>query len=165
MGYHTLWWYCQSLFVHVAFWGEQIACWQLTDYGKGDKKKVEELRKTDSLCSGHILTADEYSKNKNEADIEDILGRSFYIELVNSAYDLHGKHKIAAAAPAGASERVAEEVKQHFMTQPPSIPEYDHYTPAKYLLENVDTISAAEVDAALGRFEKLFADINALLHQ
>ena len=65
--------------------------------------------------------------------------------------------------PAGAPERVTEEVKQRFMTLPPSIPEYDHYAPAKYLFEHPDQISTAETHAALGRFEKLFADINALL--
>lgn len=147
------------------FGGNKLHVAVLTDYGKGDKKKVEELRKSDLLRRSHVLTADEYSKNQNEADIEDILGRSFYIELVNSAYGLHGKHKITTVPPVGASERVTEEVKQHFMTRPLSISEYDHFTPAKYLLENTDQIATAEVDAALGRFEKLFADINALLHQ
>lgn len=145
------------------FGGNKLHVAVLTDYGKGDKKKVEELRKSDLLRSGHVLTADGYSDNTNEADIEDILGRSFYIELVNNAYALTGKHKITTVPPAGVSERVTEEVKQHFMTLPPSVPEYDHYAPAKYLFEHPNLISSAEVDAALERFEKLFADINALL--
>ena len=145
------------------FGGNKLHVAVLTDYGMGDKKKVEELRKSDLLRSGHVLTADRYCDNTNEADIEDILGRSFYIELVNSAYALTDKHKIPSVPTAGISECVTEEVKLHFMNLPPSVPEYDHFTPANYLLENPDQISTTEVDAALGRFEKLFADINALL--
>lgn len=124
---------------------------------------MDELRNSDLLRKGHVLTAQGYSSNANEADIEDILGRSFYSKLVKCTYELTGSDELVSTPPAGAPERITEEVKQHFMTLPPSIPEYDHYAPAKYLFEHPDQISSTEVDAALDRFEKLFVDINALL--
>lgn len=145
------------------FGGNRLHVAVLTDYGKGDKKKVDELRNSDLLRKGHVLTAQGYSSNANEADIEDILGRSFYRKLVNCTYELTGSDELVSTPPSGAPERITEEVKQHFMTLPPNIPEYDHYAPAKYLFEHPDQISSTEVIAVLDRFEKLFVDINALL--
>ncbi|GCE29194.1 hypothetical protein KDA_46780 [Dictyobacter alpinus] len=145
------------------FGGNKLHVAVLTDYGKGDKKKVEELRESDLLRKGHVLTAQEYSNNAKEADIEDVLGRDFYVNLVNHTYELTGKHRIPAERPAEGSERVTEEVKQHFMRLPPTVPEYDHYAPAKYLLEHPEQIPTSKVDAALEHFAKLFVDINALL--
>jgi hypothetical protein len=44
-------------------------------------------------------------------------------------------------------------------------PEFDHFAPSRFLIENL-TVLAAELsgfDAALDRFEQLFKDLNALL--
>ena len=54
------------------------------------------------------------------------------------------------------------EVEQHFrVLDPQKYPEFDHYTPSRYLISEGVELGGAE--AAVDRFEALFADLNALL--
>jgi hypothetical protein len=55
------------------------------------------------------------------------------------------------------------EVETQFLVQPVSVPEFDHYTPARYLTESGAGAAMPGVDAALDRFENLFTEINKLL--
>lgn len=102
---------------------------------------------------------------ENEADTEDVMGRSNYITLVNTCYNLPKSHKLPVQKPSNAPARVLEEVKNRFGTLPPKYPEFDHYTPALFLVSNTsDMLSALpELDQALERFEKLFEGLNKLL--
>jgi hypothetical protein len=101
---------------------------------------------------------------QGEADVEDMLSRSLYVALVNECYNLKA-HKLAKSKPAGAPERVVKEVETHFRTLPATVPNFDHYAPALYLMENAAMLRSTlpDLDRALDRFEKLFAELNALL--
>ncbi len=147
------------------FGGNRLHVAVLTDFASGQKKKVEDLRRSKILRDGHVLTMDAYA-GQPEADIEDVLGATFYVDLVNACYDLTGKETVTLP-PAGS--RVLKHVEDHFRTLPATVPEFNHYPPASYLTEHrgavLKKVAGAEVDAALTRFEKLFADANALLPQ
>lgn len=145
------------------FGGSGLHVAVLTDYGRGDKTKVRELRESNLLRDGHVFTADMYLDGATEADVEDVLGRDLYIHLVNVAYELTGKNALPSVRPSGAPERVVVEVEEHFRSLPASVPEYDHYAPARYLVEHSSELSLPGLDGALGRFERLFGDLNALL--
>lgn len=147
------------------FGGNQLHVAVLTDHGRGDKKKVRELRESELMRAGHVFTADEYAETAgvSEGDTEDILGRRFYVDLVNVAYGLKGAQKLRAARPKGASVRVVAEVEDHFRQLPGNVDEYDHYTPASYLVTHADAVAGLAHDSALGRCEKLFTELNALL--
>jgi hypothetical protein len=54
----------------------------LVDYQQGDKRKVQKLEDREVLEGGRVFRADTYA-NQAEADIEDVLGRSVYVDLVN----------------------------------------------------------------------------------
>ncbi len=137
----------------------------LTDFHSGDKRKVRELGESGLLQAGHVFSANQFT-DLNEADIEDMLGRNLYINLVNRCYALTGKEGLPAVRPDDASTLVLEEVKQHFRTVATSGPEFDHLSPAVYLVEHESDFSDAEgLEDALDRFEKLFQSINALLPQ
>ena len=58
-----------------------------------------------------------------------------------------------------------KEVEEHFRTLPPDFPEFDHYTPAAYLVENGKDLrnELPGLNCALDRFEQLFKDLNKLL--
>ncbi len=71
----------------ILFGGRHLHIAVLTDIKQGDKTKVQKLREAEILRSGHVLTADSYA-GQNEADIEDILGRTTYVEIVNKCYAL-----------------------------------------------------------------------------
>lgn len=135
----------------------------LTDFKTGDKGEIDRLRKGDLLKMGHVLSAEKYA-HQAEADTEDIIGRPFYVKLLNTAYGLKSPNDMPAAKPADAPIRVVKEAENHFRVLPPGTPEFDHFFPAAYLMENPATFSdGAELNEALSRFEALFKDLNSLL--
>jgi predicted ATPase len=145
------------------FGGSGVDVAVLTDYGRGDKAKVRELRQSQLLKDGRVFTAEMYVDNSAEADVEDILGRELYIHLVNVAYGLNSKNSLPIKRPQGAPERVVVEVEEHFRKLPANVPEYDHYAPARYLIEHSSELSLPGTEDALDRFEKLFTDLNKIL--
>jgi hypothetical protein len=94
-----------------------------------------------------------------EADTEDLIGRDGYIALVKQAYKLQA---LNVANPG--TERVVNDVEDAFRLLPPETPEFDHFFPSSFLVENPTVLkSLPGWKEALDRFEKLFADLNALL--
>ncbi len=105
--------------------------------------------------------------DRDEADIEDLLGRSLYITLVNVCYSLPEKKILPQEKPADAPIRVLKEVERYFATLPPRFEEFDHYTPASFLVEHASELrdNLPDMDQALDRFEELFEGLNKLLSQ
>lgn len=145
------------------FRGNNLHIAAVVDVQTGHKAKIDNARKV--LEDKHLLTLDGYA-GQSEADIEDVLGREFYVALVNKAYDLRGKEKIAAIKPAGVPvpDRVVKEIAEHFATLPPRFPEFDHMEPAEHLFQGGDDgTKLADFTEALGRMQKLISDLNALM--
>ena len=144
------------------FGGNKLNVAVVTDLHQGDKAKVNDLKKR-LLQDGRVFSADSYAAQP-EADIEDIVGRENYIEIVNKAYELDTSRRVPAMKPADAAARVAEEVRRHFMTLPADAPTFDHYGPAEYLVKNAAKLrKLPDYEGALARFEQLFHDLNGLL--
>jgi hypothetical protein len=152
-----------SSFVSL-FSGRSLDIATLTDFKSGGKSRVRDLRVSKLLESGRVFSAEKYAGQK-EADIEDVLGRQFYVELVNRCYALPEGQRLPTQKPAGAPERVVNEVEAHFTTLPPDAPHFDHYGPAEYLVEHWGELRSAlpHSEAALTRFEQFFTDVNKLL--
>ena len=151
-----------SAFVSL-FAGNKLHVAVLTDFMKGQKAKIEQLRKSKLLNDGHVFTAVDFCA-QDEADIEDLLGETLYLQLVNGAYAL-GQNALTAENVSGQSQRVLIRVEDAFRTMPSTVPEFDHFTPSRWLLENPAVLSteSTEVLAALEKFERLFLAVNALL--
>jgi hypothetical protein len=146
------------------FGGNKLHVAVLSDYHSGDKKKVNDLRTSKLLKDGHLFTADGYA-GQPEADIEDIIGRANYVELVKRTYSLDAATEVPITKPADAPILVLKEVEAHFAVLPPGTPEFDHYRPAEYLTVRGASLKSGlpDLDGALDRFEALFRDLNALL--
>jgi len=144
------------------FGGSKLHVAVLADYADGVKKKIKDLRESELLQEGHVITADMFVSGTTEADIEDIIGRETYVALVNATYDLKGKKCLSAVPPSGAVERVVVEVATHFKTLGAGDPEFDHFGPARFLVES-GAGGLPGMDGALDRFEELFRTINGLL--
>jgi len=144
------------------FGGKKLHIAVLTDFVSGEKRRAQELKVSKLLRAGHVFTAADYA-GQPEADVEDILGRATYIELVNRCYDLKARDRLAVDVQA--QLRVVKDVEAHFRTLPPTAPVFDHYAVAEYLMLNGAGLQTAlpELDAALDRFERLFKDLNRLL--
>ncbi len=69
------------------FGGNKLDVAILVDFSEGQKKKVRSLKESILLKKGHVFSAEMYT-DQDEADIEDLLGRSFYVTLVNKCYSL-----------------------------------------------------------------------------
>ena len=133
-----------------------------TDFHRGDKAKIRKLRESGLLESGHVFTAAEFT-NTDEADIEDMLGMELYCRLVNDCYKIQDGNELPVAESTNVA-RVIEHVEQHFRTEAIDVPEFDHFVPSIYLIENetrYGDLDATEV--ALTRFEALFGRLNNLL--
>ncbi|HUS75763.1 MAG TPA: AAA family ATPase [Methanothrix sp.] len=147
------------------FGGNKIHVAALTDFGSGQKKKVRTLKESNLLKAGHVFSAEMYV-DQDEADIEDLLGRSFYVSLVNECYNLDNSMKLPMEKPSAAPVRVLEEAERHFALLPhEEVPEFNHYIPSLFLINNTAKLVpiVPDFDRSLDRFEKLFRDLNGLL--
>jgi predicted ATP-dependent endonuclease of OLD family len=135
-----------------------------TDFAAGDKSELTSLRSRGLLEASRVLSADMFVTGQQEADIEDVLGREVYVELVNAAYNLGPEQRLSAVKPDGAPERVVKEVEDAFKLLPSSIPEFDHFVPARFLTENRQQFESLHgIEDSLQRFEAIFAKLNAFL--
>lgn len=143
------------------FRGNGLNVAAMVDVQPGDKNKIDNAKK--SLPDGHLITLDTYAGQK-EADIEDVLGREFYVALVNKALDLRPPHELPTTKPTAAPERVVKEVEQHAAILPPHYPNFDHYVPAEWLFQHGDEGSKlAGFSVAMNQMGQLIEAVNALL--
>ena len=145
------------------FAGNKLHVAVLTDFHSGDKRKVRELKESEILEASHVFSAERFT-DQSEADVEDILGRDFYVEIVNRCYHLEGQKRLADIRDETSPRLVLDEVKDHFRLVATDCPEFDHVPPAVYLTEcESDFNDFPGVDAALARFGRLFQNLNSLL--
>lgn len=143
------------------FGGNEINIAVITDFRSGLKGKIKSLTELYRLIG--VFTVNSYL-GQAEADIEDLLGREFYFALVNRCYNLSDEYTLNPKKEPK-NLRVVKEVEEHFRTLPPDFPEFDHYTPAAYLVENGKDLrnELPGLNCALDRFEQLFKDLNKVL--
>ena len=149
------------------FGGNKLNIAALCDYGAGDKSKIERLRQSQILSAKQVFTAADFT-GKAESDIEDLLGAPVYLQIVNEAYAFKGANAItdgALQATQLATPRIVRLVEAVFRTMPPQSPEFDHYTPADWLLRHPDVLNgdAPHLLESLAAFETVFGAINPLV--
>lgn len=148
---------------NALFSGNHLDTAVLTDFHKGDKNKVRQLNDSGLLKAGHLFTASQFT-GQEEADVEDMLGRELYIQIVAGCFGLVVSNRLPQDAPNGGPSRVLEEVKEHFRTVATDVPEFDHLSPAIHLVEHESGFVTRDgVEFALDRFEELFRQLNKLL--
>lgn len=143
------------------FGGNNLHVAVLVDVADGERNKVRDIKKSELLRDGHVFVASDFSDNERNADTEDMLGREFYVELVNATYDLTGTKKMPTKKPKDADERVVAEAKD--FADAWANQRYDHYAPSKYLITHPDAVTGKGLDKALDNFEGLFKALNILL--
>lgn len=149
------------------FGGNKLNIAVLCDYGAGDKGKVQKLRQGEILKSNQIFTASDFS-GKPESDIEDFLTEELYAQIVNGTYSLQKKDMLnfkMLSPEVSKQVRIVKAVEDAFRTLPAGTPEFDHFTPANWLLLNSEILLAETpmVNEALSKFESAFKALNKLL--
>ena len=131
----------------------------LIDFQKKDQQNIENLYKRKLLKKQKVITYADFVKG-NEADIEDMFNTGFYLNLVNSAYgssinvgDLPNKHP-----------RILRRIEAYLEKNPlPNNTNFNHYSPARYLSENIASLAKKLSEKELERFQKAFTDLDKLL--
>jgi len=149
------------------FRGNQLHIAVLTDYAKGQKNKVEQLRQSQLLQAGHVFTIADFCA-KGEADIEDLFEPDVFVEIINRAYGLSSTYILTPQTLDDAdklTERQVLKTQAYFRTLPASVAEFDHFTPANWLIQNPQILSEniAGLEATFARFESVFSKLNTLL--
>lgn len=149
------------------FKGNDLNIAVLTDFARGDKNRIESLRASQILRTGAVLTVDQFT-DKSEADTEDIFEPEVFVELLNQSYSLTGEHLLTIEKLMAADEHTSRLVKKaeaYFRLLPESIPVFDHYRPAEWLIEHPDFLDGEgrAQTVTLDRAERLFEAINGLV--
>lgn len=149
------------------FAGNQLHVAALSDEAKGDKKKIELLKRSAVLQAGHFYTMSDFLK-RDEADIEDFFDVGTFATLLNSAFNLDKADKLTKTkldSADAATTRVLKKAEAAFKVMTPTAPEFDHFTPAAWLIRNAAFLDAktAEIEQTLDHAESVFRTFNGLL--
>lgn len=149
------------------FAGNALHVAVLSDQAQGDNRKVEEMKRSEVLKAGHFYTMADFL-DRPEADIEDIFEPDLFTSILNSTYGLADTTVLDAKRLAAANTSTARLVKQAeaaFAVMPTTVAEFDHFTPAGWLIRNPKVLDAksASVSGTLDRAQAIFDTYNALL--
>lgn len=145
------------------FYGNKLNVAVLTDFERGQKRKLDDLHKSALLEHDRIILATEIA-GKDEADIEDFFDPALFVDLVNKTYQLKDGHELTVEkldAADTTTARLVKKVEAYFRLLPESISEYSHYDPALYLLQHPELLKGKgkPIQETLQRFEAAFVRI------
>jgi predicted ATP-dependent endonuclease of OLD family len=146
------------------FYGNKLNVAVLTDYERGQKRKLDDLHKAALLENDRIILATEIA-GKEEADIEDFFDPVFFVDLINLTYGLTGgAHELTVEkldAADATTVRLVKKAEAYFRVLPKEMPEYSHYDPSLYLLKHPELLigKGTPVQDTLKRFESAFERI------
>jgi energy-coupling factor transporter ATP-binding protein EcfA2 len=149
------------------FSGQKLDIAALSDYAKGDKKKIDSLRQNKLLEGNRMLTFATIL-GLQEADVEDVFAPALYAEIINSAFQLPESNQATAQSLTDANQnttRLVKKAEAFFAVLPPGLPEFNHFTPANWLFLNPQVLDRnnADVNSTLERAEQVIIALNKLL--
>ena len=131
----------------------------LIDFKKRDRQNIENLYKKKLLEKNKVLTYDRFAAG-DEADIEDMFDPEFYLKLVNGEF---GSSLTVNDLPNG-PPRILRRLEQYFESNPlPNGAHFNHYRPARYFSENINSLESELTKQQLDRFREAFKALNSLL--
>ena len=149
------------------FSGNALHVAVLSDQARGDKTKIEKMKKSEILGVGHFYTIADLL-DRAEADIEDMFDPEVFVAILNDCYELKDPNKLTVEklkAADASTERLVKQAEAAFRVMPETIPIFDHFRPAAWLIRNPMLLEkkSAPIGRTLDRAEKIFETYNALL--
>jgi hypothetical protein len=135
----------------------------LLDIQNSDRPLIEDLYKKKLLKKKQVATYADFAA-KNEADVEDMFERDFYVSLVNAEFAKELKTPIDAAMLNTKEPRTLRAIEAWLARNPLKFGSFGHYRPARYFSENAATLWPLVSDATKDRFDAAFKHLNALLN-
>lgn len=134
----------------------------LLDIQNSDRAQIEDLYRKKLLKKKQVVTYGDFAA-KNEADVEDMFERDFYVNLVNAEFAKELKGPIDSSALNAEEPRTLRAIEAYLDSNPLKSGSFGHYRPARYLSENAGALWGEVSDATKDRFEAAFKHLNALL--
>jgi len=134
----------------------------LIDSQAADKTKIEALYKDKLLKKANVMTFADFTQTA-EADIEDMFGDAFYLDLVNAEFASQLGAPLALADFKSKNPRILQRIEIHLETVPLTSGSFGHYRPARYFTENSTKLWKKMPKEAKDRFEAAFKTANALI--
>ena len=148
------------------FAGKRLHVAVLSDEAQGAKGKVDRIRQSDILQAGHFYTVADFI-DPGEGDIEDIFDSKIYAEIVNRSYELPESDRVTVEKldQDTSTTRLVKKVEAMFNIMPETIPVYDHFTPAAWLIRNADMLmgESEAIERTLSVAERVIETFNGLL--
>jgi predicted ATP-dependent endonuclease of OLD family len=148
------------------FGGNSLDIAVLSDHGAGDKRKVEDIRRSDILKAGRFYSILDFVEQA-EADIEDVLEPELFVDILNNAYAVPTDKTITVISLKAANPNTVRQVKQAeaAFAVLPECTEFDHFAPAAWLIGNLDCLESdtPAVLKTLRRAERIFESFNKIL--
>jgi predicted ATP-dependent endonuclease of OLD family len=134
----------------------------LIDSQTADQKKIEGLYREKLLKKANVMTFADFTKSA-EADIEDMFGAEFYVDLVNAEFEGQLATPIDLKTLKSKEPRILQRLEKHFEEHPLKDGSFSHYRPARYFTENSKKLAKKLPKEAKDSFEAAFRALNALL--
>ena len=149
------------------FKGANLHLAVMSDRAQGDKRKLEQLRAAGAIPESRIMNYPDVL-GLPEGDVEDIFAPETYLGIVNGAFGLKGRSALTLAKldkEAPGPGRLVKRMETLFRVLPPSTPEFDHFSPADWLIRNPGFLDGdgPGVAATLDNAEKIIRAINGAL--
>lgn len=133
----------------------------LLDFQHKDRQFIENLYQEKLIAKKNVATYAQFV-GSNEADLEDMFDRSFYLEMVNREFDAQLSAPIPREIIESKDPRILR-VLDGYLTKNPMISgSFGHYRPARYFLENFAVLWPDVSEKTKSRFEEAFRYLNAL---
>jgi predicted ATPase len=107
----------------------------LLDIQNSDRALIEDLYKKKLLKKKQVATYADFA-GTNEADVEDMFERDFYVNLVNAEFAKELKAPIPASALNAKEPRALRAIEAYLQSNPLKSGAFGHYRPARYFSEN-----------------------------
>ena len=134
----------------------------LLDVQASDRAVIGDLYKRKLLTKKNVMTYAEFV-DPDEADIEDLFDREFYVSLVNEEFKKEIVNPIETDLLNGNIPRTLRALETFVADNPFKSGQFGHYCPARYFVENIEALWPRVSNETKNRFEQLFRRANGLL--
>ena len=134
----------------------------LLDFQTKDKQIIEDLYKKKILKTKQVMTYAEFL-TINEADIEDLFERDFYLDLVNAEFRSQLNSPLNISDINLNDPRILRSIEAFLADNPLKSGQFNHYRPARYFSEHISKLWSNVSDDTKDRFEAINKRLNGLL--
>ena len=134
----------------------------VVDVDRDNKDRIDDLYRKKLLRKANVRTYGQYVGQEN-ADVEDMFSRAFYLKLVNGEFKGQLEKPVSTAALNAREPRTVKALEAYLEDVPMKDGGFSHYRPARYFSERAGELWGRLPEETKSRFEQLFKDVNELL--